>query len=454
LSWAFRARRFVYRPRLLTILNPLGDLVLSQSAIQEAVEAVRRASRPRRAFLKGLGAAATLASPLAGLRPAFAEGEEPVAPTEEPAVAPEMPVEGVPVESAPVVEPVPGPAPAPAPVVQPFAYGMQAHLYYQDVPKVLDYVRGAGFGWVKQQVRWSVVEPSPGEYDWSQLDSIVGYAALMGTRVLFSVVTAPAWSRAAGGVDGPPDDYSLFGKFLSTLATRYTSAVHAYEVWNEQNFSREWGGGRINAGEYVELLKVAYPAIKSVDPNAVVISGALTPTGFVDPNIAIDDVLYLREMYGYEGGVLATICDGVGAHAGGFNNPPEDTPFVKNVTSTTFKGHESFYFQRLKDLRAVMEEFGDVDRKMWVTEFGWSTENLAPGYEYGKDNTETDQANYLERAFQIGHRWGWIKGMFVWNLNFQQVVPPTDEKFPFGIIRPDGSPRPAYAKLKNMLKWP
>ena len=42
--------------------------------------------------------------------------------------------------------------------------------------------------------------------------------------------------------------------------------------------------------------------------------------------------------------------------------------------------------------------------------------------------------------------------MFVWNLNFAAVVPPTDEKAPFGILRPDYSPRPAYDALKAMGK--
>jgi polysaccharide biosynthesis protein PslG len=168
--------------------------------------------------------------------------------------------------------------------------------------------------------------------------------------------------------------------------------------------------------------------------------------------VAIDDVLYLQQMYDYEDGVLRTVCDGIGAHAGGFNNPPEDWFDRQTVSSTTFKGHPSFYFRRLEQLREIMVLRGDSEKRMWVTEFGWSTNNLAPGYEYGRDNTDADQASYLVRAYQMARDWGWVGGMFVWNLNFQQVVPSTDEKFPFGITRPDGSPRPAYIALKFMAK--
>ncbi len=335
-----------------------------------------------------------------------------------------------------------------------FAYGMQAHLYYQDVPGTIGLVQNAGFGWVKQQVRWSAVEAEPGRYDWAPLDQIVDTAAAGGVKVLFSVVTAPVWSRAAGDVEGPPDDYARFGGFFSQLAARYQGRVHAYEVWNEQNFSREWGGGRINAGRYVELLKAAYPAIKAADPNAVVISGALTPTGFNDPAVAIDDVLYLQQMYAYQGGVLRSVSDAIGAHAGGFNNPPGDWSNVRSDPSTAFKGHPSFYFRRVEQLREIMVAHGDAHKKMWLTEFGWSTRNLAPGYEYGADNTEQEQAAFLVRAFEMGRAYGWVDGMFVWNLNFQQLVPATDEKFPFGIVRPDGAPRPAYTALQWMPKRP
>lgn len=339
--------------------------------------------------------------------------------------------------------------------VEPFAgfgFGMQAHMYYQDVPTVARLVSDAGFGWIKQQVRWSDVEPKKGAPDWSQIDLIVDGATKGGLKILFSVVTAPAWSRADGHVDGPPDDPKAFGTFLTALATRYLGKVHAYEVWNEQNFSREWGGGKINAGQYVELLAIAHAALKAVDPNVVVIAGALTPTGYNDVTIAVDDVLYLQQMYAYKDGLLKSVCDAIGAHAGGFNNPPDDGPTKKSVPSTTFKGHPSFYFRRIEGLREIMVLSGDSEKGMWITEFGWSTLNKAKGYEYGADNSEADQAKYLVRAFQIGREVGWISAMFVWNLNFQMIVPDTDEKWPFGIVKKDGSPRPAYTALKQLPK--
>jgi hypothetical protein len=402
----------------------------------------RRRLLRREAFIHGATAATAFA---AATRSAFAQE----APPEEEAPPPpdsETPMpDAPPADAAPVgpigVEPFSG-----------FGYGMQAHLYYQDVPTVARLVTDAGFGWIKQQVRWSDVEPKKGSPDWSQLDLIVNGASTRGLKILFSVVTAPAWSRADGHVDGPPDDPTNFANFLTALATRYLGKLHAYEIWNEQNFSREWGGGKINAGQYVELLALAHAALKAVDPNVVVIAGALTPTGYNDVTIAVDDVLYLQQMYAYKDGLLKSVCDAIGAHAGGFNNPPDDGPTKKSVASTTFKGHPSFYFKRIEGLREIMVLAGDSEKGMWLTEFGWSTLNKAKGYEYGADNSEADQAKYLVRAYQIGREVGWVSAMFVWNLNFQMIVPDTDEKWPFGIIKKDGSPRPAYTALKQLPK--
>jgi hypothetical protein len=117
-------------------------------------------------------------------------------------------------------------------------------------------------------------------------------------------VTTPSWARADHRHDGPPDNLNDYANFVGALAQRYKGRVKAYEIWNEQNFSREWGGGQINPGAYVEMLKVAYARIKAADPNALVVSGALTPTGVMDMNVAVDDKWYLEQMYQYQGGVL------------------------------------------------------------------------------------------------------------------------------------------------------
>jgi len=196
--------------------------------------------------------------------------------------------------------------------------------------------------------------------------------------------------------------------------------------------------------------------VKAADPGAIVVSGALTPTGVNDGDIAIDDRAYLEQMY--QAG-LRNYCDAVGAHPSGYNNPPDaDWQSYSDPNSPNCKGHPSWFFRgTMESYRNIMVKYGDGGKRIWPTEFGWaSTENLGvgpnPGYEYAATNSEAEQAAYLVRAFQMGRSWGWVGPMFVWNLNFAPVSGAYDEKAKFGIVRADWSPRPAYAALRDMAK--
>jgi len=247
---------------------------------------------------------------------------------------------------------------------------------------------------------------------------------------------------------------------MQAMASRYKGKVEAYEIWNEQNLGREWGQQQPNAAQYVELLKATYTAIKSVDPGAVVVAGALTPTGVTGQTPsgewAVDDRAFLEQLY--QAG-MAPYCDAVGVHPSGYNNPPDaDWRSWEDASAPSFKGHPSMFFRgTMESYRNIMVKYGDSGKRLWATEFGWSTfEGLSGdppgGYEYAAANTEQEQAQWLAQAMQMGKAWGWAGPMFVWNLNFAPVAGESDEKAGFGIVRGDWNPRPAYAALANMSK--
>jgi len=162
---------------------------------------------------------------------------------------------------------------------------------------------------------------------------------------------------------------------------------------------------------------------------------------------------YLRAMY--QAG-LKNYCDAVGVHPSGFNNPPDwryPPPYSEPGDSDSFRGNRQFYFlNTMEGYHDIMIEFGDGDRKLWATEFGWaSIENLTEqpneGYEYAADNTELEQARYLLTALQIARDKGYMGVMFVWNLNFAPARGAADERAAFGIVREDWFQRPAYQTL-------
>ena len=224
--------------------------------------------------------------------------------------------------------PVPASAPASRTVAPgDFAYGIQAHaLEVHNSRPVLRAINDLGFTWLKQQVRWEDMEPSRGNRQWDELDDLVDRANRANVNVLFSVVTAPAWAREPGAdlsVAGPPLDDQDFANYMGALASRYcNSSVKALEVWNEQNLHYEWGNKPINAPEYVQLLKETSAAIRAACPSMLVVSGAPTPTGVINPAVAIDDLEYLKQMI--QLGMLNYV-DAVGAHPSGYNVPPHAT---------------------------------------------------------------------------------------------------------------------------------
>ena len=148
---------------------------------------------------------------------------------------------------------------------------------------------------------------------------------------------------------GPPKDLNNFFDFCGKLAARYKNRVAAYQVWNEPNLAREWGNAAPNPAEYVAMLKGCYSAIKQADPNALVISAGLSPTGN-GPPAAMPDVDFLRGMY--EAGA-APYFDVLGAHAPGFKAAPETSP-DEVAQDAALGGQRFFCFRRVEDLRAIM----------------------------------------------------------------------------------------------------
>jgi hypothetical protein len=326
---------------------------------------------------------------------------------------------------------------------------MQSQVYGgADLSYIINTSRSMGFNWAKFQAPWKDFEGSKGAYGWGGMDYIVDTLSGGGLNILASIVKAPDWSRPGNtdrGVEGPPANNQDYADFVGAFAARYKGRVKAIEVWNEQNLHYEWGNEPLDPNRYVDLLCKAYQAIKAADPNMVVVAGALTPTGVNDGSRAIDDVVYLQRMYA----AGARRCfDALGAHPSGYNNPPDAKFGYSDPAEPSFKNHPSFFFRdTMERYRAVMVANGDAGKRIWPTEFGWASEsNPVAGYEYARDVTAEEQAQYLTRAYQMAKAWGWVGPMFLWNLNFG-ITNPGTELAAFGIAN-----RPAQAALAGMPK--
>ncbi len=337
-------------------------------------------------------------------------------------------------------------------------WGLNASGEFRD--RVYTDVQGAGFGWMRQQVIWEAMEPTKGNFGTDTtafLDKFVEGAAAKRINVMLSVVKSPKWAGMNGGLPTRAQDFT---DFMTFLTQRYKGRVQAYEIWNEQNYAYETGG-KVNVAAYIPVLRAGYQTVKRNDPAAVVVFGGLTPTGVDDAGIALNDEAYLRQIYALNGGEIKGLYDVMGVHPGSNCNPPDASyPAMPPINpcgtdpdgGRSFTKDNSFYFQRVQQMRKVMEDAGEGGKKIWVTEFGWTTNNAAKGYEYGRYNSPEQQAQYLVRAIELGKSYPWMGVMFVWQLNFAAITPESDEKHPWGVLDKSNMPRPAYTALKNMPK--
>ncbi len=351
---------------------------------------------------------------------------------------------------------------------EPFIYGANAQLYYVDRERMLTLAKigfesnnsSGGPVWLRQQVPWQDHMNRDGSIAWGELDRVVEAASAKNVKLLFSVVRAPGWATGNGGHGMPTRaNFNRFQQFMSAMAERYRGRVHAYEIWNEQNYAVENGGVVADAPFYVDLLVAGYNGVKSQDPNAIVVSGSPTPTETNKRDVAFSDLAYLRAMF--RDPRFRNHMDVVGIHPAGTLNPPDALPEPNRPQRGVcdgWNGNTEFYFRRLEQIRQIMVEENLGDRQMWVTEFGWATQNNTPGYEYGQCNTMDEQAQYTRRAIELA-RYNyapWVGAMFVWNLNFAvtwgDAGNPLHEQASFGILNPDWSPRPAFTAIQNMPK--
>ncbi len=372
---------------------------------------------------------------------------------EQPAEA-EEPVAEEPVEQATF----PWPADA-------FGYGTQSHAVVGDPKFAMDTISGnLDLDWVKVQVEWPLVEPDPGVYQWFFYDGVVDEAAAHGLNLMLSVVGAPAWTRAAGGENGPPDDYGVYTGFLNELLTRYSGKVHAIEVWNEQNLDREWATPQgLSPASYVQFLSQAHATIKAHDPNIIVISGALAPTGIHDEVTSYDDFLYLDQALAAG---LLNYADCVGVHHNGYNIGPgvpfEEAGAQPEAATAIFRGpfdnpHHSWSFKTTLDTYAQKVQAIDPNKKLCVTEFGWASsegyDSYPTGFEFAQDNTLEEQAQFITQAFQQMHDSGDVWLAFLFNYDFgNKGNGPTDDPVPYSIIDVNGAPRPAFTAVSEMPK--
>lgn len=362
-----------------------------------------------------------------------------------PQATPTLPV------AAPTVQLVQNGKVAPAqPAVHVFLWG-----HPDTTERDLKLAKDAGFAWVKQRFEWRYIEKTKKDaFEWYEAERITDAVNKAGLGMIVRLDNQPEWARRDKifPKNGPPDDMENWKDFVEQVAEHFRGKIAAYEIWNEPNLAREWGDQRPDPAAYTQMLKIAYTAIKKVDPNALVITAGLSPTT-ENTERAMPATTFLEGMYaaGAKG-----YFDMLGANAAGFKAEPEadpgvvaQDPVLTNNDPSSPELKRAYSFRHVEDLRAIMVKNGDQDKQIGIMEMGW-TSDPRPDSPYAWHSvSEQQKGDFLVRALKYAREnWSpWIGMMTVIYIASPDWTP-SQEQYHWSITNPDGTLRPAYDALK------
>lgn len=334
----------------------------------------------------------------------------------------------------------------------PLTYSIQTFLWWDTVAASinLEWTRLMVFSHVKQIFAWSDIEKRPGEWDFFRADQLVDEIEAKGLKLIVRLTETPEWAHtkpadATGYVDSPPDDYADYANYCGTIAERYKGRIAAYQIWNEPNLAREWGNKPPNAAEYTQLLKGCSEAIRAVDPDAILISAGLAPTGTNDTTAQPDDV-YLQAMYDND---FQQYVDVVGMHAPGYTSPHISLEEAKAQGMSSWAT-----FRHPEDLRRIMVANGDAAHQVALLEFGWTIDPREDSDYHWFAVTPEQQAEYFVEAYAYAaEHWrpwvGLMSAIYIANPMWTE----DDEEYWWAVTTAEGDTRPAFLALANMAKY-
>lgn len=228
-------------------------------------------------------------------------------------------------------------------------------------------VSETGARWVRcgagatQIGNWPALEPERGVFDWKPAeDEWAGMMTLEGLFVAPILGYTPKWASSGpeGEASYPPRDLRDYALFCTEIAGRFRGRIGHWECWNEPNI--EFLSGTIP--EFADLQKTLAVAVRRANPDARVLFGATAGV----------DVPFITRCY--EQGV------------GGYFDIMAVHPYQWDATF-----NDDWFVAKLTSLRALMDQWGDTEKPIWLNELGWATSD--------PKITEDVQARLLVQCF-------------------------------------------------------
>ena len=303
--------------------------------------------------------------------------------------------------------------------------------------RILDSMQDAGITSVRLDFAWAQLEPTKGQYNWTNLDVRVQEAADHGMTVLVMLYWPAAWASSTGvaGKNVPPKVPGEFGNICGQIGKRYGTKCAGVEMWNEPDLTTFWTGSR---AQFFSMLAGAYPVAKSLAPNTTFVAGSPTYLGLATN--------WFKDAYATTTFRPGKSYDAVAIHP---YMSPSDLPPTAPKSNWSVLG--------IADLQNLRKAAGDTS-PLWATEWGWSTHTQpADTAGYWRGVTEAQQAAYTVDQTKMMPDLGVTHSYVYTDVEMAQTPDTgganTHERF-FGLLRVDYSPKPVVGALKAYLKQP
>lgn len=226
-----------------------------------------------------------------------------------------------------------------------------------------------GVKWVRVEFFAEYGDPTgPGvmrydKYDWYLTDLLRRYNMKVLGVLSYGIVRDTNWTYALDKVNDPPDRSDGTNPFIrgfmeraAEIAGHYSGYVDAWEIMNEPNWNTQLDfitkgkQQRINPDRVAAIMSGVYPRLKGINGDVPIVLGGLINTAAAYPDNY--DVPYLRQLYSSSALVKrgGAPWDAVAVH-----------PY--ELQASAIPTH-------LRAVYAVMQQAGEGNKRIWVTEFG------------------------------------------------------------------------------------
>lgn len=281
---------------------------------------------------------------------------------------------------------------------------------------------------------WNWVEYTQGNRNWHYVDQLVRDGAANGYDILLALNGCAQWACGATRVAPAQEpQLSAYRTFVAAAVQRYGRGGAfwaanpnlpyrqvSWQVWNEVNAGQDWPNP--SAAAYAAFLTAIAQTIKSVDPTATVVTSGLTEYPAISSGATLPT--FLSQLYAQPG--FKESFDVLAVH--GYAESPAG---VVRILDTA---------------RRIAAQNGDGNRRIWITEMGWSSGG--PAHPFTVD--EGTQAAYFQQSYDtlLGCRSRWNLDRAYW-FSLNDISSATMGEADYwghhtGLLRIDGSAKPVW----------